>query len=1007
MSFERKFKKLLRAPSLFWEDMYLRHSHKLKTLNIKRYKGYEKYTIVSAVYNTEKYLNDFFKTLIKQHLDFKNNIYVIMVDDGSTDNTADIIKRWQKRYPENIKYVYKENGGAASARNFGLKYVKTDWVTFSDSDDFFDLCYFHEVDKIIQKNKNLKLINCNLILYREKTKQFSDTHPLNYKFANGDATLPLKDLENYITLSAATSFFKMDIIRDNSLYFDTKIRPNFEDAHFIGMYLLASIAGNVGFSSKAKYFYRKRENGTSTLDSTSKHYGAYLDVLEFGYIDLLVKYKNAYGIVPAYIQKTVLYDMNYIIKRVVNNENIIGFLNNRQIKKFVDLTDTIFGYIDIDTIMNFNIKGFWFFDKVGKLNTFKKTKPAFQIAYITRFDDVKSQILITYLTSSVGFEAFYIDGKDVIPDFTKTIKYDFVGQTYVLERWIWLNISGYFDEQKLMINIDGMNARIDLNKQHNKNGVNIGDIRKYFINKKQKHYTISRFANSWIFMDRNAQADDNAEHIYRYISKNYPDKSIFFVLNKNSHDWQRLKNDGFRLLAYGSKKHEIILRSCSHIISSHADHYVVDYFNDKSLQDKKFIFLQHGVTKNDLSRWLNSKKIDCFVTTAHEEYESIAGDENRYKFTKKEVVLTGFPRHDELLNKKTPLENILLIMPTWRNSLAGKTTFGSIREINHDFINSQYFTVWHSLLNNRSLLKYAKDFGYSIVFFPHANIQPYLKFFDIPNEIKIMGHSDGSIQDIFKRSKIMLTDYSSVAMDFAYLKKAVVYYQFDEDDFFGGSHTLSKGYFDYRNDGFGPVVTKEKKLIEVLKYMFKNSGAPDDKYLKRIDNFFLFRDGKCCERVYQAICKLDEPQSNIIDKNILYEYINNAQKYNNVTSLVNRYIKLLEIEKDTDMAYSAQEFLKKRFGIKQAKDINSYRTITAEPIITVDILHLDKDILFIEGVGILRGVDFGGYEDVDYKLRCKDINTEKITDLTLAKGNKPNLTKDYFNGDFVVYDKAW
>ncbi|EOK1059916.1 glycosyltransferase family A protein, partial [Campylobacter jejuni] len=115
----------------------------LKQFKPKKYKAYNKYVIVSAVYNVEKYLDDFFKSIINQRLDFKNNIHLICVDDGSTDNSANIIKKYQKKYPKNIIYLYKENGGQASARNLGLKYLKENdlnipWVTFTDPDDFLD-----------------------------------------------------------------------------------------------------------------------------------------------------------------------------------------------------------------------------------------------------------------------------------------------------------------------------------------------------------------------------------------------------------------------------------------------------------------------------------------------------------------------------------------------------------------------------------------------------------------------------------------------------------------------------------------------------------------------------------------------------------------------------------------------------------------------------------------------------------------------------------------------------
>ncbi|ELE6060947.1 glycosyltransferase family 2 protein, partial [Campylobacter coli] len=159
----KKLRKLRTNPKLFFKDaiekksLWLNNTYK-KYLP-KKHKGFTQYTIISAVYNVEKYLDDYFNSIINQRLDFKKNIFMILVDDGSTDNSAQIIKKYQKKYPKNIVYLYKENDGQASARNLGLKYMqenhyKTPWVTFTDPDDFLDRNYFYEVDKFLATHQD-------------------------------------------------------------------------------------------------------------------------------------------------------------------------------------------------------------------------------------------------------------------------------------------------------------------------------------------------------------------------------------------------------------------------------------------------------------------------------------------------------------------------------------------------------------------------------------------------------------------------------------------------------------------------------------------------------------------------------------------------------------------------------------------------------------------------------------------------------------------------------------
>ena len=74
-------------------------------------------------------------------------------------------------------------------------------------------------------------------------------------------------------------------------------------------------------------------------------------------------------------------------------------------------------------------------------------------------------------------------------------------------------------------------------------------------------------------------------------------------------------------------------------------------------------------------------------------------------------------------------------------------------------------------------------------------------------------------------------------------------------------HTLAKGYFDYERDGFGPVVTTESELVKAIEEFARVGFVPQDPYRSRMKETFLFRDGKCCERAYEAIKSLDDPSA--------------------------------------------------------------------------------------------------------------------------------------------------
>ena len=860
----RKLRKLLRDPKLFFVDMYKKRITQVKRyLPIKR-AGKNQYTVVAAVYNVEKYLDDFFSSLTKQRLNFKKHIQIILVDDGSVDKSAEIIQKWQQKFPQNIRYFYKENGGQASARNLGLQYVETDWVTFIDPDDFVSPDYFYKTDTFLRKNANISIVGCPLVFYFEDKDMVKDTHPLKYRFAKGDVVLPLSNLKDHLQLSASTAFFKIDNIRNAHISFDEAMKPSFEDAKFVTDYILnTDLSTNAAFLSKISYFYRKRSDGSSTLDGAWQNPLLFSRVIEKGCIEILKTAKKKFGKIPEHIQRIVLYHIIWYFGRIVNKPAALSHLDEEQKKHFVALLHEMFSYIDEKTILRFNLAGTWFFQKVALLGLFKNTAPKSQIAYIEDFDLKKKQILVKYFSNFPIIEQWMINGKEIFPKYQKEVVYDFLGSLYTKEYRTWLPCH-YMGSLELFL--AGKRAKLTFSgKQFDKL-----PIETVFTSFKQKSTVKS---NDWILMDRDNQADDNAEHLYRYISENHPEQDIYFALKKTSSDWKRLEQDGFNLLEFGSSAFESKLKDCAKIISSHVDGYITHYFKDNSLLDKDYVFLQHGIIKDNLSGWLNTKKIACFVTATNPEYHSIVDNTTAYKFGKKEVKLTGLPRYDRLLINNNTKSKQILIMPTWRSSIVGTYISGTERIRNPDFMKTNYARHWHGFMNH-AILKELNDQGYQIVFAPHPSIQEYMDEFTVPDFIKIYSYSEGNIQSVFQNTSILITDYSSVAFDVAYLNKAILYYQFDYDEVFSsGNHTYQKGYFDYNRDGFGAVAYNETELLAALKDLVDNQAKVPDLYQTRIDKTFQFRDSNNCERVYQAILDLDKPELsndlNYIEKMIL------------------------------------------------------------------------------------------------------------------------------------------
>lgn len=873
---DRSRKTFVYRDKLCSERTYLAILNLQKETVISKIKGHYKYSIVCAVYGVEEYLEQFFSSIINQELDFESHIEIIMIDDGSLDGSANVIKKWVSLYPNNIFYYKKENGGQASARNYGMQFVSNYWVSFIDPDDFVDNKYFLEVDKYIYQEKNIGMVSCNFIFYKEESNEYSDSHPLKFRFSKVESTFKVGSFGQNIQLSVNSAFFRTSIIIDNSLEMDERIKPSFEDAHFVGKYLLLLNNENIGFLKLAKYFYRKREDGSSTLDTTWQSKKHYCDKLKYGSLDLLESSLRKKKKVPEYIQRTVLYDYIWYVKYIVNHQELLSFLDQKDKLEFIELSKNIFSYIDSNVIEGFNLAGCWFFHKVGMLGYFKKERFSHQIVYMPTYDSISGCLQIKYFYSNaMPEESFYINEEKIDPLFSTIRVHDFLGENFVNERIIWLSLNNTY--HNLAISLDGFDTRLSMAGRQYAGGVSIAHIINILkkqrlddlrfpasvrlLRKQSRAVDALRvYKNAWVLMDRDTQSDDNAEHLYRYLSENHPDLNIFFVLRKTSYDWQRLRSLKFNLLEFNSNAHHLALLNADHLISSHADHYVTNLLDRKWYSDMlnyRYTFLQHGVTQNDLSNWLNSKPIDLFITVTPEEFNSIVGKKTRYKYSKKEVSLTGLPRHDTLLglNKRIGTEKLIVIMPTWRQGITGNTLgLGNDREVNKEFYSSDYALAWKSFLHLEKLEKLSTLHGYKIVFFPHANMQLYTDWFDVPKYIEVISaDSIQSMQHLFCKASIMITDYSSVAFEMAYLDKAVIYYQFDYNFVFGGGHTTSKGYYNYKKDGFGEVCATEQELFLSLSKLLQNNGKLEDVYQQRINNTFIYRDGLCCQRVYAAI----------------------------------------------------------------------------------------------------------------------------------------------------------
>lgn len=229
-----------------------------------------KFSIIVSIYNIEEYIEEAIDSVIEQSLDFKDNVQLILVNDGSLDSSAEICEKYVNKYPDNIEYYEKTNGGPSSARNYGLNFVRGKYINFLDGDDILSKNALSSVLDFFEKNDKINMAGLVVEYFGAKT----GVHPRYEKFGKETTVVDLDDSpQNYILSSAAT-FYKTEIFDDIRFDANLKIAEDlyancqvyFKNRHF----------GIIGHD-EAVYHYRikKKEN----VFAEKKKY----DILEFIY----------------------------------------------------------------------------------------------------------------------------------------------------------------------------------------------------------------------------------------------------------------------------------------------------------------------------------------------------------------------------------------------------------------------------------------------------------------------------------------------------------------------------------------------------------------------------------------------------------------------------------------------------------------------------------------------------------------------------------------------------
>ncbi len=856
-----------------------------------------KYSIVMSVYNVEPYIEEAVQSVLSQSIGFSENIQIIFVNDGSSDNGGEICKKYCSLYPENMVYIEQENKGLAAARNVGIESASGSYINFFDPDDILSPNAIEEVDRFFSLHgREIDFVTIPLV-YFEGQKGLHGKYGMMGK---RNRVIDLLEQPACFILSSAGSFYKTEIFKTHR--YDEEL-GNCEDAKF-NMALMKS-RPRFGYvcENGVKYHYRRRATGGSNTDKqresvTSKPFRDNVLLLDNLFADKeeLLEYEQEFAV---YLLRSALkdakkgtFDSSYSFddflsdcRRVVSKLDT-GFILDRSVfanssvRKQLFLTlkgvpfsrlaeegslkmslfdirlkdiEIAYDVIRLDLLFNtfdcpYEIVAVDENGKIYEASSKNDLASPFDISY-GEFELDVTHHRIFELPFEIGTYSFLVRDKSN-GQLTAPLMVRASGKPPMMSLGSDLGVSRF-----------GKKAFIKENRIEIVEDAGSSFLRGCQTAKKIKDHSkkvallrpFSRMEKKYVIIsDRPKKAGDNGqalyEHIMRHGSRSLKRKT-YFVLDKESENYSSLCCKS-HVLQPRSLRHKLKFLNAQVVYSSHNAREFYMPFAHKGkyyadLLDYRFVWLQHGITQNNIARAANrlATEDDFIIAATKKEQEALQGDS--YFYRPEQIVLAGFSRYDKL---KSNTKKLITIAPTWRGDLSGKILRDGTHAPRPGFEQSEYYRTLMGLLVSERFKGLLGSFGYRCQFLCHPAFTCYEPLFAKAESecVSVLPQSEASYSEIFSESAVFVTDFSSTAFDFAYLGKPLICFQFDE------LTQCEPGWFSYEEDGLGPVKKTVDEVVDYVELLLKRICQIEDIYAERIDKFFEYRDQSNCKRILDA-----------------------------------------------------------------------------------------------------------------------------------------------------------
>lgn len=901
------------------------------------------FSVVMPVYNVADYLEEAVESVLGQSIGFEEHVQLILVNDGSTDGSAAICARYAQRYPENVLFLDKENGGVSTARNAGLDRVRGEYVSFLDSDDKWGLDVFELARDFFEAHPEADILSFPSYYFEAR----EGPHTLNRKHAR-TRVIDLDEEPNTVQLACRDCFLRAEAI--GGLRFDPSLHFA-QDVLFINSFLLEH--RKLGVSAQGRYWYRKRDRGDSNLNRSSTDPEFYLHTPKAVHLALFERSEELYGRVLQSVQYAVMHDLQFRLKRGDK-----GILDAEGLRVYRSYLVELLGKIDDQVIahqgqlpvrykvyayalkhgvepqeicagmylsphalrsrfvadgeeLRVSLMGIGRLDKKLHIRSLTRTEGGVQLEGVVGTLAYDCPLDLRFRLGGTSYEAERLpapgsgaptpcDG-DILPRLGFRVRIpceggarrklkaflvisgrelpaEFIfgsnaGLTHLAQNSYCLlgdliarhGMAGEGPERESFITLEAASPVREAVYEHRLRRELAADpatahlVRwRRIAKREQRRRRRGRGPAVWLIADHLTGAGDNGEALFLHLHE-HPIEGVrpVFAVSASSPDFERLQRFGRVVDAGGDEEKRLMFRAevfaSSYVYGADVNPFEEDrpYLSD--CLGAHFVFLQHGVIKEDLSRVLNkdARNTELFLTSAPREWESVAhGD---YGYAEDEVLLSGLPRHDRLLadaRTRRPSRR-LYIMPTWRKNLSCEMDPKTgLRPPFPGFADSDFFAFFQALIASPRLDAMLAERGWDARFVLHPNFRQEAVLFHGGDRVQVVTECD--YREAFLDASCLLTDYSSVFFDFALLKRPIVYAQFDRERYFR-QHVGREGYFSFEDDGFGPVCRDLDATLDALEAALDAQGRMPEEYARRVDDFFYWPDRPRAQIVCEAI----------------------------------------------------------------------------------------------------------------------------------------------------------